>query len=52
MFHKKAVLKNFGKFRGKHMRRSFCINKVAGLRPATLFKKNPAQVFSCELVNL
>ena len=35
----KGVLKNFIKFTGKHLCRSLCFNKVAGLRPATLLKK-------------
>ena len=35
------VLKNFAKFTGKHLWQSLCFNKVAGLRPATLFKKRP-----------
>ena len=33
------VLRNFTKFRGKHLCQSFFFNKVAGLRSATLFKK-------------
>ena len=36
---KKVVLKNFAKFTGKHLCQSLFFNKVAGLRPATLFKK-------------
>ena len=36
---KKAALKNFPKFTGKHLRQSLFFNKVAGFRPATLFKK-------------
>ena len=36
---KKGVLRNFGKFTGKHLWRSLFFNKVVGLRPATLFKK-------------
>ena len=35
----KGVLKNFSKFTGKHLCQSLFSNKVAGLRPATLFKK-------------
>ena len=38
----KGVLRNFSKFRGKHLRQILFLNKVAGL----LF--NMAQVFSCE----
>ena len=38
VFRKKGVLRNFAKFRGKHLCQSFFFNKVAG-RPATLLKK-------------
>ena len=34
-------LRNFTKFTGKHLCQSLFFNKVAGLRPATLFKKDP-----------
>ena len=36
---RKGVLINFAKFTGKHLCQSLFFNKVAGLRPATLFKK-------------
>ena len=36
---KKGVLRNFEKFTGKHMCQSLFLNKVSGLRPATLLKK-------------
>ena len=39
VFCKKDVLINFAKFTGKHLCRSLFFNKVAGLTPATLFKK-------------
>ena len=39
VFCKKDVLRNFAKFTRKHLRQSVFINKVAGLRPATLLKK-------------
>ena len=39
VFCKKDVLGNFAKFIGKHLSQSLFINKVAGLRPATLLKK-------------
>ena len=39
VFCKKVVLKNFAKFRGKHLCQSLFFNKVAGLKPATLLKK-------------
>ena len=35
---RKAVLRNFTKFTGKHLCQSLFFNKVAGLRPATLLK--------------
>ena len=39
VFCKKRVLRTFVKFTGKHLRQSLFFNKVAGLSPATLFKK-------------
>ena len=39
MFCKKSVLRNFAKFTIKHLCKSPFFNKVAGLRPAALFKK-------------
>ena len=39
MFCKNGILRNFGKFTGKHLCQSLYFNKVASLRPATLFKK-------------
>ena len=48
VFCKKTVLRNLGKFLGKHLYQSLFFNKFAGLRPATLFKKETlTQVFSC-----
>ena len=38
-FIKIDVLKNFTKFTGKHLCQSFFVNKVTGLRPATLLRK-------------
>ena len=35
VFCKKGILRNFGKFTGKHMCLSLLLNEVAGLRPAT-----------------
>ena len=40
VFCKKGVLKNFAKFTGKHLCQSLLFNKVAGLKAATLLKKN------------
>ena len=39
VFCKKGLLKNFAKFTGKHLCQNLFFNKVADLRPATLFKK-------------
>ena len=39
MLCKKGILRNFAKFTGKHLCQSLFLNKVAGLRLATLFKK-------------
>ena len=36
---KKGVLKNFTKFKGKHLCQSLFFNKVADFRPSTLLKK-------------
>ena len=36
---RKAILRNFAKFTGKHLSQSLFFSKAAGLRPATLFKK-------------
>ena len=38
---KKGVFGNFTKFTGKHLCQSLFFNKVAGLRPTTLLKKEP-----------
>ena len=39
VFYKKGVLKNFTKLTWKHLCQSFFLNKVGGLRVATLLKK-------------
>ena len=39
VFCKEGILINFSKFTGKHLCQSLFLNKVAGLRPATLLKK-------------
>ena len=45
---KKVFLETFAKSTGKHLCQSLFFNKVAGLKPVTLFKKEAlAQVFSC-----
>ena len=38
-FMKKGVFRNLPKFTGKHLCQSLFFNKVAGLRPAIIFKK-------------
>ena len=40
VLHKNGVLKNFAKLTGKHLYQSFFFNKVAGLRQATLSKRD------------
>ena len=53
VFYKKGVVKNFAKFTGKHLCQSLFFNKVAGLNPATLLKKETLeQVFSCEFCEI
>ena len=49
LFCKKAVIRNFTKFTGKHLCQSLFFNKVAGLRPTTSLKKRP--LHSCFPVN-
>ena len=50
---RKVVLRNFAKFTEKHLRQSLFFNKVTGLRPATLLKKETlAQVFFCEFCEI
>ena len=45
--NKKGAL-NFTKLTGKQLCPSFFFNNIAGLRPATLLKKTPTKVFSCQ----
>ena len=40
VFYKKGILRNFAKFTGKHLCLRVFFNKIAALRPATLFKKS------------
>ena len=47
-FYKKAALRNFTKFTGKHLCQSLFFNVRCMLRPATLFEKRPAPAFTCE----
>ena len=39
VFCKKGVPRKFAKFTGKHLCQSLFFNKVAGIRPATLLKR-------------
>ena len=53
VFCEKGVLRNFTKFTGKYLCQGFFFNKVAGLRPANLWKKETlAQVFSCKFCEI
>ena len=52
MFCRKGVLRNFTKFRRKHLCQSLLFNKVAGLRLATFKKETLRQVFSCEFCEI
>ena len=50
---KRGVLKDFAKLTGKHLCQSLFFNKVAGLMPATLSKKETlTQLFSCEFCEI
>ena len=51
-FYKKGVLEYFAKFIGKLLCQSLFFNNVAGLRPATLLKKNLIQVLSHEFYEI
>ena len=48
MFFKISVLKNFAIFAGKHLCWSLFLEKLQTWRSATLLKKTPIQMFSCE----
>ena len=41
---KKGVLRIFAKFTGKHLCHGLFLNKVAGLKPATLLKRDSGRV--------
>ena len=40
VFYKNSALKNLAQFTGKHLCQSLFFDKVAGISPATLLKKN------------
>ena len=49
MFHKKAILKNFVIFTGKHLCWGLFFIKVAGPQASNFFKKGTStEIFSCE----
>ena len=48
VFCKKVVLRNFGKFTGKHLCQSLYFDKVAGQASDFIKIETLAQVFSCE----
>ena len=48
----KKSLKIFAKFTGKHLRWSLFFNKVADLRPETLFRRLPKEAFLANFVKL
>ena len=48
----KDVLKNFANFTGKNLCWSLFLIKLEFWGPATLLKKTPTQVFSCEIYKL
>ena len=50
-YKKKSVLRNFAKFKGKHLCQSLFFNKVTGLS-LQLLKKTLAQVFPCEFCEI
>ena len=52
MFSKIGVLKSFAKFTGKHMYQSLSLNKVVGVRNATLLMTpvNFAKIFRTPFV--
>ena len=53
LFCENGALRNYVKFTGKHQCESLFLNKVTGLWPATLLKKETlAQVFSCEFYEI
>ena len=47
---KKGFLKNFTKFTGKHLCQSLVFNNIAGLRPATLLKRDFGRIFDQLLI--
>ena len=53
VFCKKGFLRILAKLTGKYLCQSLFLNKVAGLRPVTLLKKETlAEVFSCDFCKI
>ena len=52
MFFKIGVLENFANFTGKRLCSSLFSMKLQALRPATLLKTTPIQIFSCKTCEL
>ena len=52
VFCKKDFLRNFTKFTGKHLCQSLFFNKVAGLRPTTLLKRDSNTCFPVNFVKI
>ena len=52
VFCKKGVLKNFAKFKGKHLCQSLFFDKVAGAACNFIKKETLAQMFSCEFCKI
>ena len=53
VFCKKDGFRNFAKFTGKHMCQSLFFNKVAGLQPCKIIKKETlAQVIPCKFCEI
>ena len=48
VFCKKAILKNFAIFTGKHLCYRLFLKQFQPRRPATILKETPTQVFFCE----
>ena len=52
VFCRKGVVRNFAKFTGKHLHQILFLKKVAGVRPATLLKRDSDTGFSCEFCEI
>ena len=52
VFCKKVVLKNLGKFTGKHLYRNLVFHKAAGQTYKVIKKRTPTQALSCEFCQI